>query len=162
MTRDKNAGQAAPANPNPDHDRHAAGIYQAIALRFYARYVDARAAAEFRGSDIEGAEPLITQLEASERYQEAVAEWISQRPETADAVLALTEFVGVVAADKLMGEALREGGPVSDEKDALYQVIAIGAIGEWLNCQARQEWLDRRTAAYGPTGLSSKEREVRP
>ena len=75
-------------NDNPDHDRHAAGVYQAIALRFYARYVDARQSAEFRGNDIEGAEPLVTQLEASERYQEAVAEWVSQRPDTMDAVLA--------------------------------------------------------------------------
>ena len=31
--------------------------------------------------------------------------------------------VSILAADKLMGEALREGGPVSDEKDALHQVV---------------------------------------
>src|SRR3954451_11645417 len=91
--------------PNPDHDRHAAGVYQCIALRFYNRYADARRSAEFRGSDIEGAEPLITELEAGERYEEAVAEWVSERPQTADAVLALTEFVGVIAADKLVGDA---------------------------------------------------------
>src|SRR5215208_3911464 len=102
-------------NDHPDHDRHAAGVYQCIALRFYSRYREARADAAFRGSDIEGAEPLVTQLEASERYQEAVAEWVlGETPETAAAVQALVEFVGVVAADKLVGEALREPAPVSE------------------------------------------------
>src|SRR4051794_27056000 len=158
MTRDTNAGQTAPAVPNPDHDRHAAGVYQCIALRFYNRYADARRSAEFRGSDIEGAEPLVAELEASERYQEAVAEWVFQPADTIDAALALTEFVGVVAADKLMGEALREGGPVSDEKDALHQVVAISAIGEWLNVLSQREWLDRREAAYGPGGMSPQEK----
>jgi hypothetical protein len=95
---------------------------------------------------------------ASERYQEAVAEWVSQRPETADAVLALTEFVGVVAADKLVGEALRESGPVSDEKDALHQVIAINAIGDWLAGRALREWGDRRVTAYGPSGMTPRDK----
>jgi len=113
------------------------------------------------GSDIEGAEPLVTQLEASERYQEAVAEWVlGERPETADAVLALTEFVGVIAADKLVGDALREVGPVSEEKDALHQIIAFEAIGEWLSGPAQREWLDRRQAAYGPSGMAPQETRV--
>ena len=42
----------APAPRHPDHDPHAAGLYQAIALRFYARYMDARRLAEFRGEDL--------------------------------------------------------------------------------------------------------------
>jgi hypothetical protein len=91
-----------------------------------------------------------------------VAEWVSQRPDTMDAVLALTEFVGVIAADKLVGEALRESGPVSDERDALHQIIAISAIGEWLNCLAQREWLDRREAVYGPGGMAPREKEGRP
>jgi hypothetical protein len=110
MTREPKAGRTAPAE-KPDHDRHAASVYQCIALRFYNRYVDARRHAEFRGCDIEGAEPLVTEREAGERYQEAVAEWVS-----ADAVLALTEFVGVVTADKLVGEALRERGRLAMRK----------------------------------------------
>src|SRR4051812_18868737 len=124
MTRDKNAGQTTPAE-NPDHNAHAAGVYQCIALRFYNRYADARRSAEFRGEDLAGAEPLVTELEAGERYERAVEEWIGERPSTTEAVLALTEFVGVIAADKLVGEAVRDGGPISQEKDALHQIIAI-------------------------------------
>lgn len=146
----------APATPNPDHDQHAAGLYQAIALRFYARYVDARHLAEFRGEDLPGAEPLLTQAEASERYKLAVDEWVYESPSTIDAVLALIEFAGVVAADKLVGEVLRESGPVSDEKDALHQTIALSAAAEWINNLATHEWLDRRRAAYGPSGMPRK------
>jgi hypothetical protein len=79
-------------------------------LRFYARYVDARHLAEFRGQDLEGAEPLLSQREASERYQLAIDEWLSEPPSTADAALALVEFAGVIAADKFVGEAMRETG----------------------------------------------------
>jgi hypothetical protein len=32
------------------HDHHAAGIYRAIALRFYCRYVDMRDSAEHHGA----------------------------------------------------------------------------------------------------------------
>jgi hypothetical protein len=34
------------------HDPHAAGIYRAIALRFYCRYVDMRDSAEHHGADL--------------------------------------------------------------------------------------------------------------
>jgi hypothetical protein len=145
----------APAPPNPDHDQHAAGLYQTIALRFYARYIDARHLAAFRGEDLPGAEPILSRLEASERYQEAVAEWVFEPPASTDAVLALVEFAGVVAADKLVGEAVRESGPC-DEKDALHQVIALNAVGEWLQQVSTHEWLDRRREAYGPTGMPRK------
>ena len=161
MTREPKAGPTAPAE-NPDHDRHAAGIYQAIACRFYCRYVDARKHAEFRGEDLPDAEPLITELEAGERYERAITKWINEPPASGDAVLALIELVGVIAADHLAGEAMREAAPVSEETDAYHQVLAVAAIGEWVNQIVTRQWLDRRTAVYGPTGLSSKEREVRP
>ena len=72
----------------------------------------------------------------------------------------MTEFVGVIAADKLVGNALREVGPVSEEKDALHQIIAIEAIGEWLSGPAQREWLDRRVAAYGPSDMAPRETRV--
>jgi hypothetical protein len=34
------------------HDRHTAGIYRAIALRFYCRYVEMRHSAEHEGGDL--------------------------------------------------------------------------------------------------------------
>ena len=140
---------------NPDHDQHAAGLYRATALRFHARYVDAQHHAQFSGGDLEGAEPLMSQREASERYQKAVDEWLSELPNTVAAILALVEFAGVIAADKLSGEALRESGPVSDEQDAYHQVIALAAVGGWLNDHVTAEWLERRRKAYGPGGMPS-------
>src|ERR1700674_3146879 len=70
---------------NPDHDAHAAGLYRAMALRFYARYVDMRSHAEFRGGDLEGHGPLCTSLKASEQYQLAIEEWLWEPAETASA-----------------------------------------------------------------------------
>ena len=117
---------------DPDHDKQAAGLYRAIALRFYSRYVVARRHVEFLGQDLPDAEPLMTELEASERYKRAVDDWVSEPPATIDAVCALVEFANVIAADRVVAEALREPGPVSDEKDALHQTIALGAAAEWL------------------------------
>jgi hypothetical protein len=154
---DPAAGAAEP-NPgrDPDHDRHSASIYRAIALRFYARYVDARTAAEFRGEDIEGHAPLPTQLDASEQYKRAVSEWLWETPQTEDVILALVEFAGVIAADKLISEVFRENGPVGEETDAFHQAIALAAVGARLNERSMVEWLDRRRAAYGPGGMAPK------
>jgi hypothetical protein len=144
---------------NPDHDAHAAGLYRAMALRFYARYVDMRSHAEFRGGDLEGHGPLHTSLKASEQYQLAIEEWLWEPAETANATLALVEFAGVIAADKLLGEVLREGRPVSDERDAFHQTIALAAVSGRLNEHSMKEWLDRRQAAYGPSGMPCEEKE---
>src|ERR1700722_13652375 len=51
---DRRATTELKPRPHPDHDQHAAGIYQAIALRFYCRHIDARIQANFRGEDLEG------------------------------------------------------------------------------------------------------------
>src|SRR2546421_371118 len=50
------------------HDKHAADIYRAIALRFYCRYVDMRHSAENCGADLTGSHGrLPTGLEATEQ-----------------------------------------------------------------------------------------------
>jgi hypothetical protein len=143
---------------NPDHDPHSAGMYRAIALRFYSRYVNMRHAAEFRGEDLgEGHGPLCSELEASEQYQAAVDAWLWESPETVNAAMTLVEFAGVIAADKLVNEVLRTGGPVSDEKDAFHQIIALAAVAGRLNEQSSKEWFDRRIAAYGASAMSPEE-----
>jgi hypothetical protein len=144
-------------DPNPDHDRQAAGMYQAIALRFHARYIEARILADFCGEDIQGAEPLPTSADAGDRYQRAVDEWLSEEPSTPAAVLSLVEFAAVIAADRFAGQAMRDPGPVSEETDAFHQVVALNAVGEWLHSQVvLRDWLDRREAAYGPGGMPRK------
>jgi hypothetical protein len=83
---------------DPDHDQYAAGLYQAMALRFYARYVDRRIKAEFCGGDLEGYGPLPSQRDASNAYSKMAELWVGETPPTLDAVVALIEFAGVIAA----------------------------------------------------------------
>jgi len=142
---------------NPDHDPHSAGMYRAMALRFFCRYVDMRRAAEFRGGDLEEHAPLCSELEAGRQYQAAVNAWLWESPDTADAIHSLVEFAGAIAADRLVGEVLHTGGPVADEIDAFHQVIALTAAAGWLNERGLKEWLGRRRAAYGPSAMSPKE-----
>jgi hypothetical protein len=77
------------------HDRHAADIYRAIALRFYCRYVDMRHSAENFGADLTASHgKLPTELDATEQYTAALEERVFEQPETATAALALVEFAG--------------------------------------------------------------------
>jgi hypothetical protein len=69
----------------------------------------------------------------------------------------LVEFAAVIAADKFAGEAMRDPGPVSDEKDAFHQVVALNAVGAWLHANVvLGDWLGRRVAAYGPSAMPRK------
>jgi hypothetical protein len=138
---------------DPNHDQHAAEIYRAIALRFHARYMDARLCAEHRGGDLPDADPLLTQAETSERYQRAAWDCVIESADSADSALALVEFAAVIAADRLVGEALRQGGAACEEMDAFHQVAALANAGAWLNNLAMSAWLEKRRAAYGPGGM---------
>ena len=86
--------------------------------------------------------------------QEAVGEWLFEKPASNDAVLALVEFASVIAADRLMGEITRD--PVNDERDAFHQVIALAAAGGWLNDIVRSEWVDRVKREAGGYGTKPK------
>ena len=109
---------------------------------------------------MEGTEPLPTLLEASERYQNAVDDWIWEDPSTPAAILALVELAAVIAADKLVGEAVRESGPVSDETDAFHQIATLNVVGEWLNQKVvTKDWLS--IGAKPPTVIAAcPEREA--
>lgn len=62
----------------------------------------------------------------------------------AQSTLALAKFAAVVAADRLMGEALRE--PVNEERDAHDQSVAPAAVRGWLS-----KWLWRNShSAFVP------------
>ena len=123
------ADQIAKTTPKPYHseDHRAAGLYRAMALRFYSRYVDMRGHAAFAGGDLPGHGPLLTELDADKQYQAEIEEWLFESPVSTDAVLALVELAGVIAADRLVGEVTR--GPVNDERDAFHQVIALASAG---------------------------------
>ena len=53
----------------------------------------------------------------ADEYRRAVDEWVRRPPESAHAALALVEFAGVLAADRLTSEVLRDTLP-SAEMDA--------------------------------------------
>ena len=131
--------------PHHSEDAHAAGLYRAMALRFYCRYIDMRGYAQFCGGDIPDHGPLPSEADAVDQYEAAASEWcLYQKPDSAVAALALIEFAGTIAADKIAGEITREGALIDDEKDALHQVIALASAGGWLNENVvLKDWLNR-------------------
>jgi hypothetical protein len=123
------------------YDEQIAGIYRALALRFYARYVDMREAAEHHGVDLADHGPLQTEVEADDRYAAAIGDWLISPPESAKCALAMVHFAGVLAADRLIGEVTQQ--PVNDERDAYHQSIALANVALWLNDRAINEYMDR-------------------
>ena len=123
------------------HDRHAAGVYRAIALRFYCRYVDMRDSAESFGGDVANHGPLPTSRDAVDQYVAAVDEWLFESPDSATAALALVEFAGVITADRFLGEVLRDQIMI-EERDAFYQTVVLSTVGEWLNRLALRELVE--------------------
>jgi len=103
------------------HDRHTAGIYRAIALRFYCRYVDMRDSAENCGGDLTDHGKLPTARDVTDQYTAAIEEWLWEAPASATAALALVEFAGVITADRLLGEVLRDQ-ILAEERDAFLSV----------------------------------------
>jgi hypothetical protein len=125
------------------HDRHAADIYRAIALRFYCRYVDMRHSAENYGADLTASHGrLPTERDASNQYTNALEERLWEQPESAAAALALVEFAGVVTADRFLGEVLRDQ-VMAEERDAFYQTIALANVAGWINKLAMGELVER-------------------
>src|SRR5438045_9792883 len=110
------------------HDRHAADVYRAIALRFYCRYVDMRNSAEHYGADLTATHSrLPTSRDATEQYVAAIDEWLWEAPQAATAALALTEVAGVVTADRFLGEELRDQ-VIAEDRAAGYQTFGISAV----------------------------------
>jgi hypothetical protein len=124
-----------------DHNPQAAGIYRAIALRFYSRYVEARGTAERHGGDLSGYGPQHDAREADERYKAAIDEAIGEIPESIDAALALAHFAGILAADRFVGEITQE--PVNDERDAYHQSRALADLARWINQLAIDELVEQ-------------------
>ena len=124
------------------HDRHTAGIYRAIALRFYCRYVDMRHSAEHEGGDLPDHGKLPTARDVTDQYTAAIEEWLWEAPASATAALALVEFAGVITADRFLGEVLRDK-IIAEERDAFYQTVALSTAAEWLNRLAMNELAER-------------------
>jgi hypothetical protein len=121
-------------------DEHVAGVYRALSLRFLIRYVDMLSSTDgFAGRTVDHG------LLPTRRYRRAVDEWVRKPPESAHAALALVEFAGALAADRLSA-VLRDTLP-SAEMDAADQAVALTAVAEWLNRPALGERADWQHAA---------------
>jgi hypothetical protein len=132
-----------PKEDNP----HVAGVYRAIALRFYCRYVEARENAEYQSGDLPDHGPLLNQGEADRRYAVAAEGCLIEDPASAEAALALVHFAGVLAADRLIGEITQE--PVNDERDAYHQARALANVAGWLNERAIEELVKQEREREG-------------
>jgi hypothetical protein len=128
-----------------EHNPHVAGLYRAIALRFYCRYVDMRDSAAYYGADLADHGKLPTAREASDQYVAAVEEWVWEAPDTADAALALVDFAGIITADRSLGEVLRDQ-MLFGERDAFYQTLAIANVAAWINKLAMNDLVERERA----------------
>ena len=120
-----------------DHNPQVAGIYRAMALRFYSRYAEARDHAEGHGGDLSGYGSRPTQRDADERYAAAVEDMIGETPDSTDAALALVEFAGILAADRFVGTITNE--PINDERDAYHQSRALADVARWINSRLYDE-----------------------
>jgi len=139
-----------------DHNPHVAEIYRAMALRFYSRYLDARRYTDHHGDDLQGYGPLPTEREADDRYQIEADGCVIEAADSAEAALALVRFAGVIAADRLIGEAMEE--PVNDERDAYHQAVALANAAGWINKIAIDEYVERiRAARRGPVAVPPNE-----
>src|SRR5438067_12026471 len=91
-----------------------------------------RNSAEHYGADLTSTHSrLPTSRDATEQYLAAIDEWLWEIPASAAAALALTEFAGVVTADRLLGEVLRDQ-IIAAEHDAFYQTVATYAVANWI------------------------------
>ena len=129
------------SSDHKDHNPQAAGIYRAIALRFYSRHVEARENAERHGGDLSGYGSQHDAREADERYKVAIDEAIGETPESIDAALALAHFAGILAADRFIGEITQE--PVNDERDAYHQSRALADLARGINQLAIDELVEQ-------------------
>jgi len=89
-------------------------------------------------------------------------EWTREAPRSLDAVSALIQFAGILAADTLVEDAFIEGGcPSSPETDALHQVVALSHAAAWLHGQQMHEWTKRlRRTDTEPSPAARGEREI--
>ena len=122
-------------------EQQCAGIYRAIALRFYSRYAEARDHAEGHGGDLSGYGSRPTQRDADERYAAAVEDMIGETPDSTDVALPLVEFAGILAADRFVGEITND--PINEQRDAYHQSRALADLARWINQLAIDELVEQ-------------------
>src|SRR3954469_16324913 len=119
------------AKPDP----HAAAIVEAMLLRVGCRYMPLRQRLEDTDIDLGRHPALENGHRLSERYQEAMHEWVDHRPETASAALACVEL-----AREILLREIGDDDPLIDERlDRVHAVELLIRVAEWTNERAAHE-----------------------
>jgi hypothetical protein len=107
MTTTTHEASAAPGRDD-FRNPHAAGICEAMSLRFYIRYLEWRHSSEINGGEV-GKYAPDDMATARGRYDELVQEWIFEGPSNARAVQALIDFATMIAVDQIGSDVMLDG-----------------------------------------------------
>lgn len=141
--------------PDPQDRDTVAGLYRAIALRFYFRYADMRSTAARHGGDLANHGPVPNRNDVGERYRETVEEFIGDTPRSPASALALVELAGVLAADRVIGRITHMS--LDDEQDVFDQMTALAGAADWLNRTLLREMLDGAPGRRRPQPAADQE-----
>jgi len=111
--------------------RQAAGLYEAMSLRYYRRYLEFLHASEaIAGSPAATGRPDDL-ASAIGRYEELVKEWVREPPCGALAVSALLDFATLIAVEALAAETMLD--LAIGAEDRLHQALALHEAARWVN-----------------------------
>lgn len=127
-----------------------AGIYQAIACRFFHNYAVIRDYAARRG-DVGDLPSALDHAALRQRYDRLIEEHLLERPDTATSVRAFIDFAACVLFDLKLNEILIESSIVGSERDLEEVLTAIQRIGDWVNKKELAEFAAKLRSAAPAT-----------
>lgn len=137
MTNDEKAAASLSA-------RQAAGIYEAMSLRYYRRYLEFLHTSEVIAGEAERgrADDLAS---AVSRYDDLVAGWLREPPCGAEAVAALLDFATLIAVAGVAAETMQDLaiGP----EDVLHQAMALNTAARWIDTNVVRPDFTRKVRA---------------
>ncbi|HVB15693.1 MAG TPA: hypothetical protein VNF04_04110 [Stellaceae bacterium] len=120
---------------NSLHDKHAAALDEAAALRALHKYRAARQRALDHGAELGVSHPEPPDYDTiGGRYYGIMAEWLNESISNSTAALSATNLLADIAAARQLDDALDEGtGPASSEEDHADMLRLIARLHEYVN-----------------------------
>lgn len=111
--------------------RQAAGLYEAMALRYYRRYLEFLHTSETIAGDPAAARRGDDLASATSRYDDLMVDWLREPPCGAEAVAALLDFATLIAVEGVAAETMMDLaiGP----EDILHQALALHTAARWID-----------------------------
>ena len=111
--------------------RQAAGLYEAMSLRYYRRYLEFLDTSEaIAGETLARGRPDDL-ASATGRYRELMKSWVEEPPSGAQAVSALLDFATLIAVEALAAETMLD--LAIGAEDVLDQALALNTAARWIN-----------------------------